>query len=69
MQKTTTTVYSFDHKDGTQTLLFLEDNNLVIRSLWANGDIDSEVTIPATVGNLGDLTQALNEMHNEVIGE
>jgi len=69
MLKTTTTTYTLDHKDGTQTLLFLEDDNLIIRSLWANGELDSEIAIPATVGNLGDLTQALNEMHNEVIGE
>lgn len=69
MLKTTTTTYTFDHKDGTQTLLFLEDDNLIIRNLWANGELDSEVTILATIGNLGDLAQALNEMHNEVIGE
>lgn len=69
MLKTTTTTYTLDHKDGTQTLLFLEDDNLIIRNHWADGELNSEVTILATIGNLGDLAQALNEMQNEVIGE
>jgi hypothetical protein len=69
MQKVTRTTYTIDQSNGQSLTLHLEDDYLVIRNYWANGEIESEVNILATVGLMSDISTAISEIENEVIGE
>ena len=69
MTKKTTTVYTLPQPAGTSLTVHLEGDFIVIRNLWANDTIESEVNIHATVGVVADLVTVFSELESVVIGE
>jgi hypothetical protein len=67
--KKTTTVYTISQPAGTSLTVHLDGDFIVIRNLWANDTIESEVNIHATRGTVADLVTAFSELESEVIGE
>jgi hypothetical protein len=63
------TVYTIHNGDGTYLELYLENDTLTIRSLWANDEVRGELEIEPTVRCMSDLSEAINEIWSEVIGE
>jgi hypothetical protein len=69
MQKTTITTYTIDQPNGATVTLNLDGDYLVIRNIYPNGDIETEVNIHATVGTMSDLHTVIDEIESVVIGE
>lgn len=69
MTKTTTTVYTLPQPAGTSLTIHREGDFIIIRNLYANDDIESEVNIHATAGVIADLVTVFSELESVVIGE
>jgi hypothetical protein len=63
------TVYTIHNSDGTSLELSLDGDTLTIRSLWANDEVRGELEIEPTVKFMSELSEVVNEIWSEVIGE
>ena len=69
MQKEVRTTYTLEQPNGCSVTVYLEDDHIVVRNLWANGEIESEVNIHSTVGTAADLVAVFTELESVIIGE
>lgn len=69
MKRETRTVYTIIQPAGTTLTVHLESDFIVIRNVWANDEIESEVNIHATRGAVADLVTVFSELESQVIGE
>jgi len=67
--KETKTVYTLEQPGGTAVTIHFEGDFIVIRNVWANDEIESEVNIHATRGIAADLVAVFSELEAVVIGE
>lgn len=63
------TIYTIHNSDGTSLELSLDGNTLLIRGFWANDELRGQLEIEPTVKFMSELSEVVNEIWSEVIGE